>query len=227
MQPSSAMQQIIQLLAKRHGADLSQAGAYLRLTLEGYDPLVIESVRHSRVVVAHYFASHGDLVPDPSVTFFTADPTGWIPMGITQVLGGSRSYATLTGDGTRLVCISPSRQADLAEFTEMWAQNLVDQQWLAHGQPLKPSLFPLGQVVATPGALEALQEAGKNPVEYVRRHAQGDWGDVPPEDQQANQQALLDGSRLFSAYQVTASLKIWVITEWDRSATTVLLPSEY
>ena len=92
---------------------------------------------------------------------------------------------------------------------------------------MQAPLFPLGQIVATPGALAALEEAGKDPQEYLRRHAQGDWGDLDPYDVQANQQALEDGSRLLSAYQVTDTLTVWLITEWDRSVTTVLLPSEY
>lgn len=88
-------------------------------------------------------------------------------------------------------------------------------------------LFPLGQVVATPDALQALAEAGKEPLVYLARHAHGDWGNLDPADVQANELALHDGSRLFSAYQVTATLRVWIITESDRSYTTVLLPQEY
>src|SRR5687767_1074766 len=126
MKPSPTMQQIVEQLAERHGINLAQQGAHLRLTLEGYQPLVIESIGLSRVVVAHYFIQNGDLVPDPTVTFFTADPLGWIPMGITQSIGGSRTYAVLSADRTHLVCLNRRRQADLAEFTQMWAQNLLD-----------------------------------------------------------------------------------------------------
>jgi hypothetical protein len=227
MKPSPKMQRIIQLLAKRHEVNLSEQGAYLHLTLQGYEPLVIESISPSRVVVAHYFIEQGDLVPDPRVTFFTTHPVGWIPIGVTQALGGSRTYAVLSDDGTKLLSLNRRSQADLAAFTEIWARNLRDQQWLLHGQPVLPPLFPLGQVVATPGALEALQSAGKDPQEYLQRHSQGDWGDLDPHDVQANQQALQDGDRLLSSYQVTDTLKVWIISEWDRSATTVMLPSEY
>jgi len=88
-------------------------------------------------------------------------------------------------------------------------------------------LFPLGHVVATLGALATLQKAGKEPLAFLQRHARGDWGDLDPEDVQANELALRDGSRLFSAYQVTANVRLWIITESDRSYTTVLLPQEY
>ena len=87
--------------------------------------------------------------------------------------------------------------------------------------------FALGKLVATPGALEALVEAGQTPMEFVARHIRGDWGDVCAEDRQANEDALLQGERLLSAYHTKAGIKIWVITEADRSSTCVLLPEEY
>lgn len=86
----------------------------------------------------------------------------------------------------------------------------------------------LGQVVATPGALEALDEADSTLMPYLIRHAAGDWGDVPAEDAVANNEALIHGSRILSAYTLRdGQTKIWIITEWDRSVTTILLPSEY
>lgn len=91
----------------------------------------------------------------------------------------------------------------------------------------KKSKFPLGRVVATPGALEALAEAGQLPLLFVSRHARGDWGELPPEDVRENERALKEGSRLFSSYKTARGEKIWVITEADRSATTLLLPEEY
>ena len=92
--------------------------------------------------------------------------------------------------------------------------------------------FPLGQLAATPGALEALQETAQTPAEFLRRHAAGDWGEVSAEDKALNDQALLDGSRLLSAYRTSKGTKIWVITEavddqGRRAATTILLPDEY
>ena len=88
--------------------------------------------------------------------------------------------------------------------------------------------FPLGQLVATPGALAALDAANTSPAELVGRHLMGDWGTVDKEDWAANDGALLGGTQLLSAYALPRTgEKVWVITEWDCSATTVLLPSEY
>ena len=87
--------------------------------------------------------------------------------------------------------------------------------------------FDLGQIVATPGALEALESAGQNPTEFLTRHVAGDWGELDQEDQQANNDALESGARLLSAYRTADETKIWIITEADRSSTCILLPSEY
>ena len=93
--------------------------------------------------------------------------------------------------------------------------------------------FSLGQVVATPAALEALKESGQSAWDFIARHASGnDWGDVCPADAEANEQSLIDGSRLLSVYSTTKGEKLWVITEaaddrGNRSATTILLPSDY
>lgn len=88
---------------------------------------------------------------------------------------------------------------------------------------------PLGQVVATPGALAALSAAGVAPTGYLDRHARGDWGEaLPHHDKIANDQALRYGERLLSAYRLPGTgVKLWIITEWDRSVTTLLLPDEY
>jgi hypothetical protein len=64
-------------------------------------------------------------------------------------------------------------------------------------------------------------------VQFIRRHAAGDWGDVNAEDWTANDQALTSGERLFSAYELGEGRRVWIITEADRSSTTVLLPDEY
>ena len=87
--------------------------------------------------------------------------------------------------------------------------------------------FLVGKLVATPGALEALVEAGQTPMDFVSRHVQGDWGECCDEDREANENALRNGDRLFSVYQTAKGVKIWVITEADRSSTCVLLPEEY
>ncbi|QDT48882.1 hypothetical protein Pan258_29290 [Symmachiella dynata] len=87
--------------------------------------------------------------------------------------------------------------------------------------------FSLGQIVATPGALDAFEKTGQSPAEFLSRHVRGDWGDLCDEDKQTNEDALSDGGRIFSAYHLSDGTKIWIITEADRSSTCVLLPSEY
>ena len=87
--------------------------------------------------------------------------------------------------------------------------------------------FPLGRVGATPGALRALEQAEQLPAEFLDRHVHGDWGEVPEEDKQENAFSVEHGFRILSAYTTSAGEKIWIITEADRSATTILLPEEY
>ena len=93
-------------------------------------------------------------------------------------------------------------------------------------------LFKLGQVVATPGALEKLGQAKQSVWEFLSRHAAGDWGIVNAEDQALNDAALKDGSRILSAYSLKTKKTIWIITEaaddqGKRAVTTLLLPDEY
>ena len=87
--------------------------------------------------------------------------------------------------------------------------------------------FPLGDIVATPGALDALREAQQEPLELLRRHQGGDWGDLDEADKAENEFSLTHDLRLLSAYTLPTQVKIWVITEADRSVTTLLLPQEY
>lgn len=88
-------------------------------------------------------------------------------------------------------------------------------------------LFLLGQVLATPGVLELLQSHQLLPLSFIQRHVVGDWGDICAEDQQVNADALQYGYRLMSVYAITPTEKLWIITEADRSCTTLLLPEEY
>ncbi len=88
-------------------------------------------------------------------------------------------------------------------------------------------LFPLGQVVATPGALEHIEQADETFEQLLHRHITGDWGNLCEEDKQQNELGLKHGMRIFSAYILSTGQKLWVITEADRSATTFLLPREY
>jgi hypothetical protein len=86
--------------------------------------------------------------------------------------------------------------------------------------------LPLGKVLATPGALKLLLDVGEHPFDYLARHATGDWGDLCAFDRQQNEKALRTGERVFSSYDTPAG-KVWVITEADRSVTSILLPDEY
>jgi hypothetical protein len=86
--------------------------------------------------------------------------------------------------------------------------------------------LPLGRVVATPGALKLLMETGGRPFDYLARHATGDWGELCAFDRRQNKIALRDGYRVLSSYETTAG-RVWIITEADRSVTTILLPEEY
>lgn len=100
-----------------------------------------------------------------------------------------------------------------------------------NGHTKKPR-FELGQVLATPGALEALEKSGQSPSEFLSRHVSCDWGEVCPEDKAANDQSLIDGSRILSAYRTSRNERFWIITEaaddeGHRAATTILLPEEY
>jgi hypothetical protein len=86
--------------------------------------------------------------------------------------------------------------------------------------------LPLGRVLATPGALKLLTEEGAHPFDYLARHAAGDWGELCAFDRHQNEIALRDGYRVLSSYDISAE-RVWIITEADRSVTTILLPEEY
>jgi hypothetical protein len=86
--------------------------------------------------------------------------------------------------------------------------------------------LPLGRLVATPGALELLSEVREDPLRYLARHASGDWGDLDAHDRRENERSLRHGWRVLSSYPV-GNKTVWIITEADRSVTTILLPEEY
>ena len=99
------------------------------------------------------------------------------------------------------------------------------------GASTKPK-FETGVILATPGATEAFDKTGQTPFEFLKRHVSGDWGDLDDEDRQLNDQALVNGSRLLSAYRLADATKIWLITEavgenGRRESSTFLLPQEY
>jgi len=87
--------------------------------------------------------------------------------------------------------------------------------------------FPLGRLAATPGALQALEASGQCLKAFLVRHARGDWGDLCDADRQENARALRQGGRLMSTYTLKSGQTLWIITEADRSVTTLLLPLEY
>jgi hypothetical protein len=87
--------------------------------------------------------------------------------------------------------------------------------------------FPLGRLAATPGALEALAASGQTPEFFITKHLAGDWGEVDAEDRRLNNEALTHGDRLLSVYRTLRGVRLYVITEADRTVTTILLPSEY
>jgi hypothetical protein len=100
-----------------------------------------------------------------------------------------------------------------------------------HSQPSSSQtrsvpLFPLGRVVATPGVLDHLTVNHIHALAYLMRHQSGDWGEVPPEDARENDLSVQNGLRVLSAYMI-AGHRVWIITEWDRSVTTLLFPHEY
>jgi hypothetical protein len=124
------------------------------------------------------------------------------------------------------------RDSDRPQLLRALVQQDLGDPWdtaaVSEASPDTPRpRFPLGHVVATPGALAALAEAGEDPATFLDRHTAGDWGDLCEEDRQANETALQTGARLFSAYQTAQDVKLWIITEADRRATCLLLPSEY
>jgi hypothetical protein len=87
--------------------------------------------------------------------------------------------------------------------------------------------FPLGRIVATPGALAALERANHSAALFLTRHAGGDWGELDRDDIAENEYSMAHGFRLLSSYTTAIGEKLWIITEADRSATTLLLPDEY
>jgi len=90
-----------------------------------------------------------------------------------------------------------------------------------------PHKFEMGNVVATPGALEALESAGVHAYELLYRHVSGDWGEVDAHDAAENDFALGKQLRIVSAYTLNTGVTVWIISEADRSSTCLLLPSEY
>ena len=138
MKACQKMQEVIEALAQRHGIHLNQNGAHFRLDMPGYDRLCVENIGLNRVAVTHYFEQNGDLIQDPEIVFFVGDEIlGWIPIEITQVIGGWRQYVKLSADRSRPITYRKQAQASLAEFAEICANNIEGQGWLDHGVKYK------------------------------------------------------------------------------------------
>lgn len=105
--------------------------------------------------------------------------------------------------------------------------NSTDNEATSQQSHPRKILFPLGQIVATPGSLDLLRSKSLSPMAFIERHATGDWGCLGPEDVLENERAVKHGSRVFSSYEIAEGERLWCITEWDRSVTTLLMPSEY
>jgi hypothetical protein len=93
--------------------------------------------------------------------------------------------------------------------------------------PESPTLFQLGRILATPGAIAAMEEAGQDAGRLLHRHQSGDFGDICQEDRQENELSIAENFRIMSVYTMANKKALWIITEADRSATTILLPEEY
>lgn len=133
MKPSPKMQEVITAIAAKHGLDVRQKGAHMRLTMPHFDPLVIEVLHEYLVNIAHLYEPHPDVrIGDPAIAFFTGYDL-WGPVEIQQPIGGYRIYATLSDDMSDITTVLPAAQADLAGFSEMWAANIVEQGWLSDG----------------------------------------------------------------------------------------------
>ncbi len=87
--------------------------------------------------------------------------------------------------------------------------------------------FELGNIYITPGAIDALVEANQHAQEFLERHGRGDWGELDEHDRQENELSISEGFRILSAYRTAKAVRLWIITEADRSSTTILLPEEY
>lgn len=97
---------------------------------------------------------------------------------------------------------------------------------MAH-EHLSPPCFMPGRLIMTEGIDALIHQGRLNPLPYLRRHLRADWGDLCESDRQQNNAALQSGDRLLSSYQIAPDVTLWIITEGDRSVTTLLLPSEY
>ena len=227
------MQHIVTRIAQKHGFDLTTPSTYLRLEMEHMDPLVIEKVDRHLLSVAHYYRPKGLYLADPEIVFFTGSEQ-WVPIAVTQMIGGFRLYARLSTEGDLGSIIEPKLQRDLAGFANQWADNLKAQAWLEDGhckEQMTPNFerrFPLGRLLVTNGAKAALEQAQQDSADFFARHQTGDYGELDQEDVCSNAENLKGlGGIIMSSYFLDTGTKIWVITDADWGRTTILLPEEY
>ena len=234
---SIAFKEMVTKLAQQYGLDLSLPSTYLRLEMNYMDPLVIEKMTPHVLSVAHYYrpdGASGIYLADPEIVFFTKGQL-WQPVTITQSMGGQRRCATLSVAGDTILEVDEEQQFGAVDLADgMWAENIKAQAWLARAHkvagvtPNTERRFALGQLHHTPGATAALQAAEQSPMALLARHQRGDWGELDKADQRQNDLSVKQlWGRIMSAYRLTTGQKIWVITEWDHSYTTILLPEEY
>jgi len=93
--------------------------------------------------------------------------------------------------------------------------------------PRTKILFALGTIAITPGANDEFLLSNENPTTYLKKHMTGDWGELDEHDRKANEASVRHGERIMSVYHLATNAKIYIITEWDRSVTTILLPEDY
>lgn len=125
---------VIEALAAQHGVTLTQAGSRLRLDLPGFDHLCIECLTPWCIRVAHYAEVSDGLLPEPEIVFFTANAAGWIPLEITQSLTGWLQLAPRGFTGPLRTGSRTPMFAEVIEFAETWADNLVAQGWSEKGE---------------------------------------------------------------------------------------------
>jgi hypothetical protein len=150
MKTSKSMQAIVERIAEKHGLDLKADEAHLHLENGPYMPLVIEKVGRNLLSIAHYFEQNGDLCADPDVVFFTGYAE-WVAIEIQQVLGYQR-VAWLNDDSTSIKSVSLRGQVDLASFTNLWARNLKEQDYLNRG--VNPKVLTVANTTQQGGSHE-------------------------------------------------------------------------
>lgn len=134
---STRMQKVITQIAEKHGLDLTASESHLRLELSGFMPLVIEKIGKDRVSVAHYYTQNGDAIADPDIVFWVAPNGEWYPCEVQMPLIGYREYIVFK-DG-KPASFYQKLQHDLATFSNQWASNIREQDYLRKGVNSKAS----------------------------------------------------------------------------------------